>query len=265
MDMKAFLLVLVLVYFGLACFAFLAADRMIFLPPRSSYAPGELPVTLVPGPDGSRIATLHLPNPQAELTILFSHGNAEDLGYLAPWLERYRQVGFAVIAYDYRGYGLSTGGPPTAKKASEDVRAVYRYAVEELGIPPERLVALGRSVGSGPATELAASEPLGGLVIESGFISTFRVVTRWAVLPFDRFPNLRHIRHVDCPVLVIHGRDDEVIPFSHGLKLYAAAPEPKRALWLDGVGHNDMLVVAGERYWQALREFGELVLRHQSG
>ena len=84
-------------------------------------------------------------------------------------------AGFAVVGLDYRGYGMSTGGPPSAIGAVHDMEAVYRYVVDTLGVPPSRLVLYGRSVGSGPATDLAARVPVGGLVLESAFVSAFRV------------------------------------------------------------------------------------------
>jgi fermentation-respiration switch protein FrsA (DUF1100 family) len=205
------------------------------------------------------IATLHLPNPRAAITVLYAHGNAEDLGQLAPWLEELRRAGFAVLAFDYRGYGLSTGGPPSAAGVTDDMAAVYHHAVSTLKIPPSRLVLYGRSVGSGPATDLAARVPAGGLVLESAFVSAFRVLTRVSVLPFDRFHNLRHIRRVRGPVLVIHGTDDEVIPVSHGRRLYEAAGQPKQALWIEGAHHTDVALVGGARYWLALAAFGRQV------
>lgn len=253
--MKAALVVALLVYAAFAAFAYFASDRMIFLPPSASYTAGRLPIVMVPTDDGASIATLYLPNPRASLTLLYAHGNAEDLGQLAPWLEEYRRAGFAVLAFDYRGYGASTGGPPSASGATRDMEAVHRHAVRTLGIAPSRIVLYGRSVGSGPATELAARLPvLGGLVIESGFVSAFRVLTHITLLPFDRFHNLRHIREVRSPVLVIHGQEDEVIPWSHGRRLFHSANEPKLALWVDGAHHNDVLLVGGERYWEALRQ-----------
>jgi fermentation-respiration switch protein FrsA (DUF1100 family) len=254
--MKAALIVVVLLYAAFAAFAWFASDRMIFLPPSPSYSSSSLPIILVPGDDGASIATLYLPNPTAQLTLLYSHGNAEDLGQVAPVLEAYRRAGFAVLGFDYRGYGASTGGAATANGATRDMETVYRHAVSTLGIPPSRIVLFGRSVGSGPATELAARLPVAGLVIESGFVSAFRVMTHVPLLPFDRFHNLRHIRSVRCPVLVVHGRDDETIPFSHGRRLFEAAAGPKTALWVDGAHHNDLLLVAGPRYWSALQEFG---------
>jgi fermentation-respiration switch protein FrsA (DUF1100 family) len=255
---KALVITVLLVYLAFAAFAWFVSDRMIFQPPPSSYRAGQLPIVMLPT-DGGSIATLHLPNPRAAITVLYAHGNAEDLGQVAPWLEELRGAGFAVLAFDYRGYGMSTGGPPSAAGATSDMEVVYHHAVETLKIPPSRLVLYGRSVGSGPATDLAARVPIGGLVLESAFVSAFRVLTRVSLLPFDRFHNLRHIRRVHAPVLVIHGTADEVIPVSHGRRLYDAASQPKQALWVDGAHHNDVPYVAGARYWSALTTFGRQV------
>lgn len=258
--MKSLLLALVVVYLCVAALVYFLADRLIFLPPTSSYAPGSLPIIHVPTDDGARIAALHLPHPTARYTLIHSHGNAEDLGHLAGILEMVRDAGeVSVIAYDYRGYGLSTGGPPTAAAATRDLETVYLWATRELGVPAERIILHGRSVGTGPAVELAAREPVAGLVVESGFVSAFRVMTRVQLFPFDRFPNLRHMRDVRAPVLVVHGTEDEVIPFSHGQRLYEAAPEPKRRLWVEGAGHNDLVQTAGGDYWTALQEFTRML------
>ena len=253
--MKTILATAVLVYVAFAAFAWLMSDRMIFLPPSSSYRAGQLPIVMVPTAGGS-IATLYLPHPRATITVLYAHGNAEDLGHVAPFLEELRRAGFAVLAFDYRGYGMSTGGPASAAGATSDMETVYHHAVNTLKIPPSRLVLYGRSVGSGPATDLASRVPVGGLVLESAFVSAFRVLTRVSLLPFDRFHNLRHIRRVHTPVLVVHGTDDETIPASHGRRLYEAAGQPKQALWIDGAHHNDVPIVGGARYWLALVAFG---------
>jgi abhydrolase domain-containing protein 17 len=252
------LVTIIIVYAAFAAFAWFVSDRMIFQPPPPSYRAGQLPIVMVPT-DGGSIAALYLPNSGAAVTVLYAHGNAEDLGHVAPFLDELRHTGFAVLAFDYRGYGMSTGGPPSAAGATDDMAAVYHHAVSSLNIPPSRLVLYGRSVGSGPATDLAAHVPAGGLVLESAFVSAFRVLTRVSLLPFDRFHNLRHIRTVRCPVLVIHGTDDEVIPVSHGRRLYEAAGQPKQALWIEGAHHNDVPFVGGARYWQTLAAFGRQV------
>jgi len=256
---KGLLVAVVLAYAALAAFAYFLSDRLIFQPPSPSYRAGQLPITMIPGPDGDSLATLFLPNPQAALTILYAHGNAEDLGQVAPMLEEMRRSGFAVLGFDYRGYGMSTGGPATTSGAIRDLESMYTYATHTLGVPPARLVLYGRSVGSGPATDVAARLPSGGLVLENAFTSAFVVMTRVPLLPFDRFPNVRHIRQVHSPVLVIHGTADEVIPFAHGRRLYDAAREPKQSLWVEGAHHSDLVFIAGQRYWNALEDFARLV------
>lgn len=257
--MNVVVLFVAFAYLGFAAFAYFISDRLIFRPPVSSYGPAHLPVVQVETEDGVSLAVLHLPASGAANTILYSHGNAEDLGMALPVLTAFRDAGFSVLAYDYRGYGASEGGPPSAEGAYRDIRAVYRHAVTTLGIPPSRIIVYGYSVGTGPSIDLAAREPVAGLVVENGFVSAFRVLTGVPLLPFDKFPNLRTIRRVGSPVLVIHGMEDEVIPPSHGRRLFEAAREPKRALWVDGAGHTNVAAVAGERYWDALHGFARLL------
>lgn len=257
------LIAIAVIYAAVCLIAFLVADRMIFLPPPSSYRDtGEiLKVTSAPGVE---LSAVHLVNPAAEYTILYSHGNAEDLGLIAPLLGRLRDWGFSVFAYDYRGYGTS-GGTPSERAAYADVDAAFAYLTGTLGVPAGRIIAYGRSVGSGPAVDLARRERLAGLVVESGFSTAFRVMTRVPLLPFDKFRNIDKIPRVQCPVLVMHGQEDEIIPLAHGRKLFDAAPDPKRFLWVPGAGHNDFTLVAGERQGQALRDFAALIARSRPG
>src|SRR5215813_12301269 len=122
---------------------------MIFLPPPATYRDAAETLHLTTT-DGTRLSAVHLANPHADFTILYSHGNAEDLGLIAPLLARLREWGFAVFAYDYRGYGTSRG-TPSERGAYEDVDAAYAFLTRTLGVPPGRIIAYGRSVGSGPA------------------------------------------------------------------------------------------------------------------
>lgn len=262
MTVKSTLLSIALAYVSLALIAWLFSNRMIFLPPKPTYTASDLPVKLLPVGTERRIAMLYLPNPDAIQTLIFSHGNGEDLGHNRWFLAALRDAGFAVLAYDYRGYGLSNGGSAGEHATYEDIEAVYEYATRELAIPPHALIVHGRSVGTGPSVHLAASRPVGGLILESGFTSAFRVLTVVGIFPFDRFPNLRRLRDVHAPVLVMHGTHDEVIPYRMGRQLFEAAHEPKANLWIDGAGHNDFAAVAGERYWQALQRFSALAAAH---
>jgi len=251
------LLSVVVIYAALGALVFLVSDRMIFLPPPPTYRDGPQTFHLTTA-DGTRISAVHLVNPRADFTILYSHGNAEDLGLVAPLLARLREWGFAVFAYDYRGYGTSQG-TPSERGAYEDVDAAYAFLTRRLGVAPGRIIAYGRSVGSGPAIDLATRQPLAGLVVESAFVTAFRVLTRIPLLPFDKFRNADKIARVSCPVLVMHGVEDDIVPIAHGRRLYEAAPEPKRFLWVEGAGHNDFTLVAGDRQALALHEFAALL------
>lgn len=244
---------LVLSYIGLLLYGTMFAERMIFLPPVSGYRDTNSTVKLR-SHDGVEISATYLPNPEATYTILFSHGNAEDLGTLAPEMESIRELGFSVFAYDYHGYGTS-GGKATEKNAYEDIDAAYDYLTQVLKVPPDRIIAHGRSLGAAVAIDLASRKPLGGLIVESSFVSAFRVVTGYRIFPFDKFRNLDKIGQVSCPVLVIHGRQDEVIPFWHGEQLFEMANEPKTNFWVDGAGHNNLKPVAGTQYVRTLHSF----------
>jgi hypothetical protein len=240
-------------YLALFTYAWLFSEGAIFLPHPSSYrdSPAILKLTTR---GGQSISALYLPNPEARYTLLVSHGNAEDLGDGRYWFEDLRRAGFGVFAFDYEGYGTSTG-KPSEQGAYEDEDAAYDYLVGHLGIRPDRIIIFGRSVGSGPAVDLASRKPAAALILQSPFLSAFRVLTHIPLLPFDRFQNYKRIAHVRCPVLVIHGTSDSVIPFWHGQKLYELAREPKQNFWVAGADHNDLESVAGPSYGEALKAF----------
>jgi fermentation-respiration switch protein FrsA (DUF1100 family) len=234
-------------------YALLVSDGMIFVPQPPSYThlPGE--VKILSGA-GEHINAVYLEHPAAKHTILFSHGNAEDLGNVVPFMRQFHDRGYSVLMYDYRGYGSSEGRPST-RNAKQDVTAAYDWLVREKGVDPQTIISQGRSLGGAAATWLAAHRKVGGLIVEVSFVSAFRVKTRWPLLPWDKFNNLKSIRRSRCPVLIIHGTDDNIIPFWHGQKLYEAAPEPKQHLWIKGGNHNDYVYVAGEEYTDAVRRF----------
>jgi fermentation-respiration switch protein FrsA (DUF1100 family) len=253
------LLLVCALYISLLVFALFFSESMIFFPHPSSYADSD-EVLKIKTVSGNQISALYLPNVSAKFTLLVSHGNAEDLGDDRPWLEDLRRAGFSVFAYDYEGYGTSQG-KATEKAVYQDEAAAYDYLAINLRTPPERIVIFGRSVGSGPATYIAARRPAAGLILQSPFVSAFRVLTRIPVLPFDRFPNGKNIRHVHCPVLIMHSHADTVIGFWHGQKLYDLANEPKQFFWAKNADHNDMQDAQG--YLQALQRFSRSLEENQ--
>jgi len=251
----------VIIYILIGFWAFFFSDRLIFLPRPSSYQKNGDFVKLQSN-DKVQITGIYLPLPKAKYTILYSHGNAEDLGQILPRLRDLRDIGFSIFAYDYQGYGTSQG-KPSVKGAYQDINTAYEYLTQKLGIPPNQIIVYGRSVGGGPSVDLASRQPVAGLVIESSFTTAFRVVTRIPIYPFDKFPNINKIKNVNCPVLVIHGNADRVIPFSHGQELFALTNQPKLSLWVNGAGHTNLLEVAGEEYVNIMLEFARLVQQNK--
>lgn len=227
---------------------------MAFFPPKPSYKQDEPGLFFVEHANGEKVAVLEVTHPDPAGTVLFAHGNAEDIGESRQFLEAYRDdAGVTVYALDYRGYGLSDG-KAGFRNAKADVRRVYDYLISEKGIDPEKLFLHGRSLGSALLLPLAASEPSGGVILESSMLNGFRTVHPWLIYPADPIPNGHHIRRVTCPVLLLHGEADEVIPLWHGEALAKRASEPKTAVWIPGYGHNDLLF-AGDAYWESLRDF----------
>lgn len=251
---------LIFIYILFTTYVYFRADSMIFLPPIPRYEDTQEIIKLKTG-SNQQISAVYLPNPPAKYTILYIHGNAEDLGDIRNRLEKLRDFGFSVFAYDYRGYGTSEG-IPTEKAAYEDIDAAYNYLTQVLNIKPREIIVFGRSVGGGSAVDLAARKLVGGLILESTFTSAFRVVVPFPILPFDKFTNLKKIKKVRCPVLVMHGKLDNVVPFEHSQQLFAAVNSPKLSLWIDSANHNDFASVAGEKYGQTLREFANLVFKN---
>jgi len=249
--LRTVLLLVIALYVSLVLFAVFFSDSMIFLPHRSSYhdSPEVLKISTAAG---TKISAVYLPNPDAKFTLLVSHGNAEDLGDDRYWLEELRRSGFSVFAYDYDGYGTSEG-KASEKAVYQDEAAAYDFLAINLGTPPDRIIIFGRSVGTGPATYIAARRPVAGLILQSPFVSAFRVLTRVPLLPFDKFPNYKNIAHVHCPVLIMHSRGDTVIGPWHGRKLFELARQPKQIFWAKSADHNEMEMATG--YFEALQTF----------
>src|SRR5262249_40555035 len=136
-----------------------------------------------------------------------------------------------------------------------DIDAAYLYLTQTLKIPANKIIAFGRSVGSGPTVDLAARREVAAVILQSPFLSAYRVLTWFPLLPFDKFRNASKVSRIHCPILIMHGESDEVIPFRHGAKLFDLAHEPKNHFWLKGAGHNNFEMVAGKTYIQTLTDF----------
>lgn len=249
---KTLLLALSLLYAALWFVGLFLSDSMMFpLPPNNYAIPG---LVRLPLKTGGYVEALHLANPAARHTLLYSHGNGEDLETILPRLEQYVSRGFSVMAYEYPGYGRSPG-KSNENTVTASIDAAYAYLTAEGRAAPAEIVIYGRSMGSGPSVDLAAREPAAGLILEGGYVSAFRVVTRLPLLPWDKFANARKLPRVRCPVFVMQAENDEVVGYWHGPRLFAAANEPKSYWRVEGAGHNDLIDAAGGSYWRKLGAF----------
>ncbi|XVE72108.1 hypothetical protein DITRI_Ditri11bG0011800 [Diplodiscus trichospermus] len=195
---------------------------------------------------GNDIVAVHIKHPKASATLLYSHGNAADLG----------QMFELFVEYDYSGYGQSTGKPSECNTYA-DIEAAYKCLKEQYGVKDEQLILYGQSVGSGPTVDLASRLPnLRGVVLHSPILSGMRVLypvkrTYW----FDIYKNIDKIGAVNCLVLVIHGTADEVVDCSHGKQLWELCKHKYDPLWVNGGGHCNL-----ELYPEFIRHLKKFVL-----
>lgn len=209
--------------------------------------------------DGILLHGWHVPHPTPAATVLFCHGNGGNISHRLESLLQFHRMNLSVFIFDYRGYGRSNG-KPDEHGTYADVEAAWQYLSDDRGIPADSIVLFGRSLGGAIAAWLAQKHTPGALIIESSFTSIPDVGAQlYPFLPvrfLSRFQynTLAYIRSARCPVLIIHSRDDEMMPFSHGQKLFDAAPEPKRFLEIRG-GHNDGFLISGRMYEEGFRSF----------
>jgi len=241
-------------YVLLAVWAHFVSLRMIFPRPPVRYERTAEHFFLA-APDGVKINARFWANPAARHTILFCHGNGEDLGSVSTYLEDYHKQGYAILSWEYRGYGYS-GGKPDEPTTYADAELALDW-LRQRGVPLRSVMIYGYSLGGGPATELARRHEVGGLVLEAAFVSAYRVMTRWPLVYGDKFKNLAKLAEVKCPVLVMHGMADEVVPFWHGEALSAAAKEPKIKLFVPGATHGGVVDTAKAEYWSTLKRFAD--------
>ncbi|XAR65327.1 hypothetical protein NMG60_11009412 [Bertholletia excelsa] len=199
-------------------------------------------VLILPTRRDNDIVTVYVKNPSASLTVLYSHGNATDIGHMFKfYVQLSDQLSVNVMGYDYSGYGLSTG-EPSEQATYADIEAAYTCLKENYGVKEEDIVLYGQSVGSGPTLDLAIRLPrLRAVILHNAILSGLRVMYRMKRTPwFDIYKNIDKIPLVNCPVLVVHGTDDEVVDISHSKKLWELCKEKYEPLWLEGGNHFNL-------------------------
>ena len=209
--------------------------------------------------DGERLRAWTLPHAAPRATVVYFHGNGGNLSMWLPILAGLYRQGFTVHAIDYRGYGASTGRP-TERGLYRDVEATLDWLPPHLdrGVP---LVYWGRSLGTAMAAYAAARRRPAGLILESGFPdarSLLRTSPPLAVLGLFssyRFATATYAQRAQCPILVLHGDDDHVIPYALGRALYEELPEPRTFVRIRGGDHNDVAPADADAYWTAIGSF----------
>ena len=174
-------------------------------------------------------------------------------------IDLFHELGLSCLVFDYRGYGQSAGRP-TEAGTYLDARAAFEWLTQTKGVASERIIVLGRSLGGSIAAHLATEVRPAGLVVESAFTSYPDIGARfYPYMPVRLFARFRYdtlasVRKVSCPILLMHSRNDDVVPFDFGTRLFAAAGEPKQFVEILG-RHNDGFLVSGDLYRNAWRNW----------
>jgi fermentation-respiration switch protein FrsA (DUF1100 family) len=195
----------------------------------------------------------------ADMVLLFFHGNAGNLSDRAELMMRLVRLPVQVFMIDYRGYGRSEGRP-SEQGLYRDADAAWRYLTRDRGVRPTQIVVFGKSLGGAVGVDLASRVNPAGVIVQSSFTSVPDMAAHhYPVIPRalirTRMDSLSKIAAVRAPKLHIHSRADEVVPYELGVRLYEAAPKPKRFYEVEGAGHNETAELGGPAYFEAIRSF----------
>ncbi len=197
--------------------------------------------------------------------LLWCHGNAGNISHRLQNLYDLYRGELSVFLFDYRGYGKSTGSP-SEPGLYADALASYEYLIRERGVVPERLVLFGRSLGAAVAGEVATQRAAAGLILESAFPSMQAMADEhYLGLPASWFVNAEYplsqkLAKVRIPTCVIHGENDQIVPFGLGQQVYESARQPKTWYLVPGAGHNDVPYVGGRSYYRQIFSFIQKVV-----
>lgn len=214
-----------------------------------------------------------LTSPKVILYLCGVGRNMGDYNYLAR-VSAFRQLGFSVLVFDYRGYGLSEGDFPSELQVYQDSQAAWNYLRNVRQIPPEQIIIYGESLGGAIALDLAIRHPeAGGLIMQSSFTSMIEAIQHrrfLQIFPVDlllteKFDSLSKVRSLRVPVLFMHGSADSVVPSEMSQRLYDAASEPKQLFVIPDADHVRIYQPGEQSYLKAIQRFTEFVQQHNPG
>jgi fermentation-respiration switch protein FrsA (DUF1100 family) len=252
-------------YVGLIAMLMLIENRLLYHPTSPEQRWIEPPVADIQdieltSTDGTRLHAWWLPQSDSDIALLYCHGNAGNLSYRGGSIAKLRErLGVSVLIIDYPGYGKSEGVPSESGcYAAAD--AAYDWLTQEKQFAPKRLLLFGASMGGGVITHVASRREHHALILVKTFTSAPDIAADiywWLPVPkraimTNHFDSIARIDQCKRPLFLAHGTADEVIPYSHGERLFKAANEPKRFLSMPGADHNSQLP---EMFFDSLKEF----------
>jgi uncharacterized protein len=262
-----YVLLAALLYLLLCLAVFLLQAKLIYFPgPPPTLAPSSIGLPFedlrLTSSDGVTMHAWYVPAepPQANGgAVLFCHGNAGNIEHRLTGAQVFHEMGLAVLLFDYRGYGSSTGSP-SEEGTYRDAEAAYDHLAQKGSFGRERIVVYGESLGAAVALELALRRPVAAVIAESAFTSLADIGAKaYPFLPVRllaryRYDNLAKVPRIGVPLLAIHSPDDEIVPFAQGHRLFEAAREPKQFLRTSH-GHNDGGFLLSPASIASVREF----------
>lgn len=261
------------IYGALAAFVYFRQSSLIYYPNTPGRDLDATPALIGLGYQDVELVTeddikLHgwfIPNEKAKGTVLFFHGNAGNISHRLESIQLFHRLELDVFIIDYRGYGQSQG-KATEAGTYRDAEAAWHYLVKARGKNAQQIVIFGRSLGASIGAWLASKYDPAALIVESGFASVPSMAGRlYPFLPVRwlthfEYDTKKYVGNIACPVLVVHSRDDEIIPFEEGREIFAAAAAARQFLEISG-GHNDGFMTSGSTYIEGLKSFIDANLR----
>ncbi len=240
-------------------------DRLTFFPDRSTTIsidrlPNYASALWINTEDSEKIQALYFKHPDtAKNLVLYFHGNAGNLYHRVPQAEKLFEMGVDVLLISYRGYAQSTGSPSEAG-IYMDGAAAFTYATDKLRYPEEDIILLGRSLGSTVAVHLGQNRQFKKVILITPLTSGREMAVSMGLgwLKFmagNSYNSLEKINNLTCPILIIHGDKDEVVPYYMGEKLYQEYQGPKKLVTITGGRHNDLEQLDYKLFWGEIGKF----------
>jgi len=225
----------------------------------TSKLPSEIEEISIRTKDGIKITALYLPSPESNKVVIYFHGNAGNIYHRIPSLFQLHKLGVNVLGVSYRGYGKSEG-KPTEEGIYLDGEAVYQYVIDEMNIPIKNIILFGRSIGSTVAINTAMNRNILGIVLVTPLTSAKEQAEATGLafissLAGEAFNNIGKMESIKARLLVIHGTNDNVIPYSMGKKIFEKALGRKKFVKIEGGNHNDLHDKYSREYWVPIIQF----------